>query len=135
MDFLPIELQVVIKDAVIAVLVALSGLILWGAKELIGIAKLWVQKRIDALEEKVGQDKVQDFLAFLERLVRALAQDPIFSQWTAEDVKEYAEQMAIKYCEKYDLPFDDEEINILIEAVYSEYKEFFGGKLPKRPAK
>jgi len=128
MDFFSPELQAVLKDAIAAVLVALAALVGWGLKEVIALGKLWVQ-------EKIGEQQLARVVNFLEWVVRGLAQDPVFSKWTAEEVKDYALQLAIGFCERCNLPFSDQELNVLIEGVYNEFKEFFGGSLPKRPAK
>ena len=112
------ELQQLLMSALLAVLtfvIAAAGI--W--------FRAWLKKLEFEVEVKIGTEQLSWLKSYISDTVAALAQNPAFEEWSKIDLKEQAIQFVTAFCEEHNLPFSDEQIDILIESAVSAFNQWF----------
>ena len=115
---LPVELQEVLMQLLIAVVGLVVGLLGYYGRQYL--------KKLDAkAEAELGQEQWFWLKEFVVNAAESVMQNPALAKYTKEQWREYVEAYAIKQIEAHNLPFDENDVEVLIEqAVYWIKKEY-----------
>lgn len=72
------------------------------------------------INQKIGTEKTSQLEAFVKDAVYATQQ--LLSEKTGTERREYATKLITEWCETNSIPFDDDEVRVLIEAAVKGMK-------------
>jgi hypothetical protein len=115
---LPVELQEVLMQLLVAVVGLVVGVIGY-------YGRMYIKKLEARATVELGRDQWYWLKGFVTDAVESVMQNPVMKDWTKEQLREYVEAYAVKQIEAHNLPFDEDDVEVLIEqAVYWLKKDY-----------
>lgn len=110
-------------DALINLVAALIGV----AAMFVGYYGSFYLKKLTAkAEQELGQAQFDWLKDFIYAMVHSAAQNPALAKYTGEQLKEWVVAMATNKVIELGLPFDENDIDALVEAAVKSFKEETG---------
>jgi hypothetical protein len=114
-----------LKNALVTFAVALITL----ATSAVGYYGAYYFKKLAAkVQGEIGLTQYNWLTRFIYDMVVSVAQNPIAKEWTGEKLKKYVLITVMKKVVELKLPFDEADIDNLIEAAVKNFKESTGWK-------
>jgi hypothetical protein len=108
-----------IQKELLAFLSSLVGLVIvvFGS-----IASYLAVKAKAYIAGKIGQDQYRWLMDYIASSVAAVAQNPLYESIANDLKKEKVVEWVEQFCAQYKLPFSKEQIDILVEDAYADWK-------------
>lgn len=123
---MPVEIQ--------NALVSLAAAIISVVAMFVGYYGAFYFKKLTAkVEAELGTEQFEWLHDFIYQAVKSVTQNPAFKGWTGEKLKEYVVAIVTNKVAELNLPFDENDIDLLVEAAVKSFKDATGWSAPELP--